>query len=448
MTPNNFAVFYCHHCLHPPEPNNLFGGTIEEVYDHWLTTHADATISKPFQFQAVAKASCLHCDETGTYRDLENHHKMQHKHKDFVITDRLNKEKCGICQFEGENVVKHYKAVHKTIYPPIQFNPIAYPGEKIAQLLAINIKKDANHTELSYLYCGYCSKKINADSYFNHFTGHPYSFRCSKCKHESDDVAELVYHERSLHGVDNMAKHCKNFPNWLKNKFLNATMVFTNGLILKGHNAPAKLGDGNILNKFIKDYLNARRECLNRMTKTKEQIKPKGNLKEPDDDTKLAELIKQLKLDKVLYIGGIFGSLKKMEKDEIFSKLCEKLNMNIRANDVKQILMYEKNGMIVEFPEIQAKRNFMDRIREQPIWSDELCQLSANETKWPINARHHFTPFYRDIETLASKLKRENKIHAYWIDSDGFIVKRKASEQSRPILSVQQLQNYVNTKDS
>ncbi|XP_031623789.1 uncharacterized protein LOC116341072 [Contarinia nasturtii] len=474
---DDFTVFYCDHCLHPNGCTKLFSGSIDEVYEHWFTTHLDETISKPFHFQAVGLARCFNCDKIGTYRDLENHHKEQHKSTYFVITDRINKNKCGICHFEYGDVVKHFNAIHKVIYPPIAFNPISYSEERITQLMAINIEKEChcidcdqrfktcnelvNHrsvshdgkiidtqshqTELSYLYCGFCEKKIDGDAYFSHFLEHPYSFRCSKCKHESDDVAELVFHERSLHGVDNMQKHCGNFPNWLRNKFLNAKMVFTNGLVLKVHNAlGTKLDDSKTLNEFIKDYLNGKKDSLKQMIKVKNPATlHRNDDKAPDENTMLSELLKQLKLDKSLYIGGIFGSVRNIDKEKIFLTLCQTLQLNITMEDVKQIEMHDQDGMVVEFFKLGAKNDFLNRSQKQTIWSNEVFKMSDNKKKWKIVVRHHLTPFYRNIDRFASKLKHENKIHSFWMDMNGFMVKCKPTERGRPILSIQQLRNYI-----
>lgn len=294
--PMKYTIFYCVHCLDEKNHITSYSGTFDEVSGHWLTAHLDESIDKPFQFYAVALAKCFYCPTFGTYHDLVNHHRENHANSLFVISDRINPMKCGVCAFKGSDLAEHFRVKHELSSTPKVFNPINYSEEQIDDLLSINVTKKhqcgechqlfetqdeiGQHIHYSHfgqavrskqiivnqniphhLICGYCNKNIDSKRYLGHLSEHTFNFRCTMCSHQSGDLSEIAFHEKIIHGIDSLNYHCSIFPVWMKKKLFNTNMVFDSGLVLKAYNVlNTKLDDSKYLDLFIQGFLDVNKE--------------------------------------------------------------------------------------------------------------------------------------------------------------------------------------------
>lgn len=250
--------------MNDEKPTESFSGTIDEIYVHWIKSHLDESICKPFQFYAVALVGCFHCEETGTHHDLVNHHKQQHPSKQFTIFDRIDPKKCGICQFKDGNLVEYFETKHQTAAKQTCLNPITYSKERIKKFLSINMHQNlySSQKRPGYLICGFCQKKVDFVRYLSHYNEHYYEFKCSHCTlFRSADLVELVLHEKNAHSIDSLNFHCTSFSSWIRKKYLNTTLVFGNGLILKNFNViRTKFDESKHFEEFINEFLNSKRE--------------------------------------------------------------------------------------------------------------------------------------------------------------------------------------------
>lgn len=255
-------TFFCFYCLDRIEFNatKLFNGTIDGVYGHWLAKHATESLSKPFKFYAVAFVSCFHCNHIGTYHDLVKHHNENHIDQQFVIVNQTETKKCGICHFNAGDLIEHFKVQHDLKTIPKFFNPIYYSEKRINELLAINVHRKHqchrcngifetqdeitahlrishsgecvqssefidNKRTVNHLICGYCQQNVDASRLLNHFREHSYKFLCTKCPYQSDDLSDLMCHEKIVHNIDITETHFGSFPTWMKNKFFNTDEI-------------------------------------------------------------------------------------------------------------------------------------------------------------------------------------------------------------------------------
>lgn len=487
------TIFYCDYCINPNDSSKLVSGTLDEIYDHWLASHLDGMISLPFQFHAVDVAKCFHCTEIGTYHDLVEHHKNQHADKFFAISDRLNIKKCGICQFKDGNLIEHFKSSHESVSPPKTFNPVFYSEEKVTELLNIKAEKthhcieccltfhthaetykhfagvhaengieanpfiDSNpfvvfQSQPAYLICGFCAKIVDVNQYLNHFKKHSYNFKCSRCTYRSPDLAQLVFHERKIHSNDTFSYHCSVFPDWLRNKNLNTKMVFTNGLVLKYYNVlGTKFDDSKLFDIFIDGILDAKKECLEQMMKSNEmqdkQLSQDAT-RVAEDPAYVAELKRQRSLKYCLYIGGIRDNLKSMGLQNVFLNLCQKLEVNVTAGDIKQIVEMNANGLSVELYKPELKKMILNRTKNRTIWSSELIQVPKGEHPWKISINNELTPFFTNISKAAMALLKKGVIYSFKMGKDGFGFKRTNTDASKIVRSKQELLDYTKTSES
>lgn len=295
------TIFYCDYCINSKDPNKVFCGSFDEVYDHWLSSHLNDSISQPFQFHAVGRLRCYHCGKLDSFQKLVKHHKTRHTNKMFAVSDQENMKKCGICRFKDGNLIEHFKCTHEAEFSSKVFNPVLYLEERIIELLNINAENEFHciecnetfptHAETychfailhagidanpfiggqnnpAYLICGFCAKIVDVNQYLNHFKKHSYNFPCTTCSYRSSDLAELVFHQRTVHNSDTLDHHCSVFPDWLRNKNLNTKLVFNNGLVLKNCNVlGTKFDDSKLFNIFVDGILDAKKERLEQMMK-------------------------------------------------------------------------------------------------------------------------------------------------------------------------------------
>lgn len=286
-----YTDFFCVYCY---DSHKSFYNTIDDVYEHWLDNHVNESISVPFKFYAIPVVNCFHCNEIGTYHNLVKHHKDRHEDEQFAIVEQMNFKECAICHVIDTDLLTHFKLQHDLHSTPKVYNPIYYSEEMIFDLLTIDVQSQCEkcneflHSDVeasdvlhdckvnkskgdylhfpAYLICDYCHEEVNWDSFLDHFQNHTYEFHCSQCPYQSDDISELIFHELSIHKIDSLNYHCSIFPGWIRNKFFNTDMVFSNGLTLKMYNVhDTKFDDSKSFDKFLKKFLDTKKERVQKM---------------------------------------------------------------------------------------------------------------------------------------------------------------------------------------
>lgn len=142
-------TFYCVHCTDTNELNESTSGTIEDVYGHWLSGHTDSKNLKPFWFYVTGLVSCFYCDNIScNYFEMVAHHKQHHLDRKFVIVTPMDRNKCGLCQYGGNDMVEHFAAEHDGLLQSHLFNPARLSESLLVNLFGIDIHMKRQ--------CGYC----------------------------------------------------------------------------------------------------------------------------------------------------------------------------------------------------------------------------------------------------------------------------------------------------
>lgn len=518
------TTFYCVYCFDRNDIDNSVSGTIDSVYEHWFFNHTNESISAQFKFYAIPLANCFHCNEIGIYGAIEKHHNLHHKGHRFAITDHNNPKQCGICQFKCDDMMEHFKWQHNLNSQPRVFNPILYSEQKIAELLTINVHKthqcgdcnqkcenrialtehyvvshrektvnyietiDNKQSVLAHFFCGFCKQTVECNRFLAHFREHSYNFHCSQCPFQSDNIAELICHEKSVHKIDSLNYHCSIFPGWVKNKFFNTEMVFSNGLTLNTYNVlETKFDDSKLFDIFIDGYLEVKREHARTMIEMNDKsgnsiynfdrsniqskietisasvsIPTPKNVNQFESSTNSSsqsesetvssnessqndELHKQQKLGRSIYVHGVPVELKTKDLCEVFLKICRKLRMKMHRSAIDDIVQLN-DGIAIKFRHMSTKNQIINNSNGQYIWSSILFPTTKYRTAWKVYIRNHMTPYYHNIYNVAVDMKRRNYLYSYKFNEQGFVVKRSANCCGQIIQTKQQLLDYVGTK--
>lgn len=396
------TLFYCGHCYDLNDSSKLFKGSIENVYQHWVTIHKDD--SKPFEFYAIALLTCFHCDTIGIYHDLIKHHKEQHSDQQFVIIDRMEPNKCGICQYkDGSDLINHFKIKHNSAMKLTCINPISYSEQRIDELLSIKLHPnfDNEQNQPVHFICILCKKKVKHDAYLNHFNEHEYTFECKHCIFRSNDFPKLVIHEKQKHNIESVDEDCLIFLNWIKNKFNKTKLVFGNGLILQTWNViGTKFDESEQFDDFIGVYMNNIKVEAKRILQ-RNRINPAtaNNLMMIN-----AEFRAQRKLANSVFVSGISAVFNDIDPYELFLKICQKLELNVHVHraDIKDIQRH-KNGFAVKFHQIELKERVLNGSKHKSLLSTELIQLEENQEPSQIRIRMAMTRFYNNLWNETAK---------------------------------------------
>lgn len=173
-TEQSMFFFYCAHCTDTKESSEPIGGTIDDVYQHWRTSHIINISSKPFQFYVAEIAACRFGDAVGTYRELLKHQQQVHMNEPFAIVNYDDRKRCGICQEAVDELIDHFEKEHKAIRKKEVFNPIRFSDERLDELLKIEIHKKRQ--------CGHCVAVFETEDEMetHHTIGHENMEKISK----------------------------------------------------------------------------------------------------------------------------------------------------------------------------------------------------------------------------------------------------------------------------
>lgn len=488
--------FYCTHCLDTNESNEPIGGTIDDVYQHWRTSHIIDISSKPFQFYAAEIACCQFNDAIGTYRQLLKHHRQVHTNKSLAIVSYDDRNKCGICELPVEKMVDHFEKEHKTIEDV--FNPMRLSDEKLDNLLKIEVhkKRQCGHCaaifeteeeidthnsighenmekvsklytdyQSPYLLCGYCQTKTSRDDYFNHIKTHPYVFRCWKCTHQTKDLVDLIVHDKYTHDKDTLDYHCLMFPDWIRTHFNETQVVFPNGLVVRNYNLiGTRFDDTKMFDLFVVGFIELVKAKFSLLIKDKtpiDEIKDSGRLTPVETEDAaflLNELNKQNELASNLVVVKIPRSTNINLRDT-FLKLCDRLKVKVSIDDIKQIQrrsrddrdgrseMHEygsRDDTIVCLKSYELKEQIRYASQKCVIFSGDVFDLQPDQWSKPIKMISHTTRYYSDMLVIAKKARSDRLIYNYELSKRGVHIKRSPTSDERIFISKMELLNFIN----
>lgn len=483
--------YFCAYCLTHENYSQTesFSGTIDNVYEHWLAKHSNESISQPFRFYAVPLVVCFHCECVGVYYDLVKHHAEKHLGHQFVVVKQRNNKKCGVCHFKDGNLLEHFQKEHKLdSVLKAAFNPLRYSEERINDLLKIDMNNSrsdqskevdvGNRNTPDHLICGYCLQKVDHTNLLKHFGEHKYNFKCSQsqCTYQSADLSELICHEHSVHAIDNVKTHYKDFPNWMRAKFSNTDIVFHNGLSLKMYNVHGtKFDENKLFDVSIDTFLDLKKkEAKNKMEQMNANTSKTSNCSTSQNETNStapaapveipqnqrqsasneqssettagsvikSQLIKQQQLAKNVYVQSIWTKFGVHRLKQLFLHLCFLLGVTVNLSDIQNITQLD-HGIIVTFYQLKTKARIMRESSGKFIQVNELIQLTPDQIPWEVCIKNHMTPYYLAIHKCAEKLQTVNLLHSFCLLKDGFLVKVTAKGAKHIVQSKEQLMDLV-----
>lgn len=484
--------FYCAHCMDTNDFGDAVGGSIDDVYKHWQSSHIIHLPSKPFQFNVAQIAVCQFGDAIGTFRELLKHQEHVHLNEPLAIVSYDDRTKCGICLKSADSMADHFEAEHKLIVKKEIFNPMRISDEKLIDLLSIDIhkKRQCGHCDAifeteqeieihhsighedkekifrlyidnrsPFLICGYCQSKVDRQQYLYHVRGHPYVYRCWKCTYQSDDLVDLIRHDKQMHEVNTLNYHCKMFSDWLNSHFNNTKMCFSNGLMVKNYNLiGTQFDDSKLFAVFLDgqiDLIRSKFFLLDKVTaemSDKEKVeaacdkgkndKIKAATSVPDDPAFLhAELNKQNELANNLVILKM-PRLSNMDARDMFMKLCNRLHVNVPADGIQQA--YKRNDdIVICLSSYELKEEIRNAAQKQPVASGDLFDLTPEQWSKPIKVISHTTRYYSDMLAIAREARADRIIFFYELTKQGIQIKRSPSSEDRFFISKSELLHFI-----
>lgn len=248
------------HCQDESGDDDTFGGTIKELYNHWLTSHSNLL---PFQFYVADDLKCKRCGETGTFHALKNHTKS---HK-LILVDKADDNKCGLCNFiEIDSFDEHFENIHNSYMELNIFNPGRMTTDMIRELRSINIHKKIqcercdglfeteelmknHHKQMhpldseiiskkyfdnlsAYNVCDECKLDVDRNEFFRHLKLHEFYFKCSMCNFNCHHLIDIVTHDKLIHGMNSFNFHSDHLVSIMRDCYLKSKIVFGNGFVL------------------------------------------------------------------------------------------------------------------------------------------------------------------------------------------------------------------------
>lgn len=127
---------------------------------------------------------------------------------------------------------------------------------------------------------------------------------------------------------------------------------------------------------------------------------------------------------------------------EIFQKLCERLNVNVPADQIEAVTR-EESALIVKFREQKFKEMIMESANGKRIWLDQIINY---EKPWRIHVRPYTTRYYSKLFVAALEYKQTRFLHDVKLTDKGLVVKHKENSKGKTVLSMRELTEYVNKK--
>lgn len=419
------------------------------------------------------EVACYYCNEIGLYRDIVKHIQCNHPNNDMIMVYPGILNKCAICHYTGDDLVHHFETMHSIILQTNVFNAICLPDELIAELLAIDIHRklecghcdqifetiaqlDHHHADQhkdlkmdfheffddrsAYLICGFCSSHLRRSRYIKHVENHIHAYKCTRCDFKSNDLIEMVTHDRDEHQLNSFSQYSFQFAQFLKRNYFETRVVFGNGLVVNKHNLLGTKYDDSV--HFVEFIESLRAKLKQRYEIGSDFSECDTQLRSHDD--LYAELEKQKKLMKNVSINGIVE-----RHDEnllsIFMEIYEKFGIPVAISDIETIYRCRKNreSVIVQFKHYKTKSIFMERVTRIFLWTSDIGQLRNLSRLKRIYINDEMTDFYKSMWQICRQIRKQGKIYTFQITEHGIEVKRTEKSKAKIILSENELYDLI-----
>lgn len=127
---------------------------------------------------------------------------------------------------------------------------------------------------------------------------------------------------------------------------------------------------------------------------------------------------------------------------ELFQKICERLNVNVPLDQIVEACR-EDNALVIKFRELKFKEMIMESADGKKVWLDQIIN---GEKSWRIHVRHYMTRYYSKLYGAAQDYKERRFLHSFKLTDKGLVVKGKESSKGKLVLSMRDLNDYINTK--
>lgn len=312
---------------------------------------------------------------------------------------------------------------------------------------------------------------MDGTKFFNHIEKHQYDFKCSKCDFSTENLINLVVHEKDEHRKNSLNFHCFEFSERLKKQFFNSKVVFGNGLVLTNHNFKGTIfDDSKQFDAFIERLVEKMKRTFNRLMEKGRSNRAQSILSNASEATsqprdhsvdshrnpfrvsslnelensQKTELEKQNQLDNNLSIVGL-PRLNNDDVLEMFLKFCKKIKAKVSHNDIVDI--YRNGGVnepvIVKFRNYDTKVMVKNCAHIRQIWTKDLVKLAPGEAPTKIFVNLHTTRYYGKMLSIAREGRKSKSLFSYYLCKRGLAVRRTENSKERVVLSTSELVEYI-----
>lgn len=127
---------------------------------------------------------------------------------------------------------------------------------------------------------------------------------------------------------------------------------------------------------------------------------------------------------------------------DIFQKICERLAVKIPPDQLEEIFR-EESALVVKFRDLKYKEMIMESADRKKVFLDQIID---GEKLWRIHVRHYMTWYYSKLHNAAQEYKETRFLHSFQLTDKGLVVKLKENSKGKTVLSMRELNDYVNMK--
>lgn len=488
--------FYCTHCQDANFRNDVYDN-VQEVHNHWHMKHAKWA---PFQFYVGYSCICIVCKERIRISEIKNHFQLFHPKQQFGMANRLDENKCAICEYSGNHLAEHFLGSHQIVIEGNLFNPMRLTKDDLNYLSNIEVHKkyrckyceqifETKHEakchkcqyangeleEFSdkrppYFECGLCGCHIMQRSQLKRHFAKEHDFECWNCDLVEENLDALIVHHNEAHSGLSMEK--TKFE--MGKAYFQSKIIFGNGLILNNANglhatdseydkiqdffasqSSTPLSIDKIptatcreLNAMATPEQLAKDNFIENNKQTESNAMATPELFAEDDLTekkKQIELENQKKLITSVIVCGIIAD-NDHEFQDAFLKLCKHIEVSIDSDDIQNIKILSSKTVVVKFRERPKKELLVNAPQLKGLKSDDFLQLPPGRKPEPIYVNPSFSKIYKKIDTKARAYFKKKRIHSYRIGSQGYTVKMVQGGKEHHIRSVKELDDLVEGK--
>lgn len=224
------------------------------VYDHFRKDHA-----KPktvFMFKVAKIFHCYYCRHFNSYDDLKRHCDQKHSRQLFIMMDKFNPTKCGLCAESMENIsiVDHFEINHSSAGVTNAIGLENYLTDELLNKIAAEQLVTPKADQIMFG-CPICPTSRHSDQMelVKHLREHFVEYQCKFCDKRFNRIETLQRHHR-VHGkrAETFSVADAAIENF--DKYLEMKIYFPNGLVLtKRELKKTKFGDMDEVKEWVKE---------------------------------------------------------------------------------------------------------------------------------------------------------------------------------------------------